>query len=162
MEMIHYKEKTDVKGGGDNCWSNAFESWIFIRRTDAQAEAPKLWPPDAKSWLSEKTRPWCWERLKSRGEGYDRGQDGWMVSLTQRTWVWASSGRWWRTGKPGVLQSMGSQRVEHNWVTEQQCSWVGERRWGLVTSIGVSLRLIYWSLIYSNWRRGWIWVQISG
>ena len=52
-------------------------------------------------------------------EGDDRGGDGWMASPTQWTWVWASSGRWWRTGKPGVLQ-MGSQRVGHDWVTEQQ------------------------------------------
>ena len=50
----------------------------------------------------------------------DRGWDGWMASVTQWTWVWASSGRWWRTGKPGMLQSMGSQRVGHNWVVEQQ------------------------------------------
>ena len=46
------------------------------------------------------------------------GWDGWMVSLTQWTWVWVSSKRWWWTGKPGVLQSMGSQRVRHDWVTE--------------------------------------------
>jgi len=65
-------------------------------------------------------RPWFWERLKVRGEGDDRGWDGWMASTTQWTWVWANSGRWWRTGKPSVLQSMGSQRVGHNWVTEQQ------------------------------------------
>ena len=54
------------------------------------------------------------------GEGDDRGWDGWMASPTQWTWIWASSGRWWRIGRPGVLQSMGSQRVGHNWVTEQQ------------------------------------------
>ena len=53
-----------------------------------------------------------------------RGLNGWMASPTQRTWVWASSRRWWRTGKPGVLQSMGSQRVKHNWATEQQLLWV--------------------------------------
>ena len=64
-------------------------------------------------------RPWYWERLKA-GEGEDRGWDGWMASPTQWTWVWANSGRWWRTGKPSVLQSMGSQRVRHDWVTEQQ------------------------------------------
>ena len=57
-------------------------------------------------------RPWCWERLKARGEGDDRGWDGWMASATQWTWVWARSGRWWWTGRPGVLQSMGSQRVD--------------------------------------------------
>ena len=45
---------------------------------------------------------------------------GWLASPTQWIWVWASSGRWWRTGRPGVLQSMGSQRVRHNWATEQQ------------------------------------------
>ena len=54
----------------------------------------------------------------SRGEGDNRGWVGWMASWTQWTWVWASSGSWWRTGKPGVLQSMGLQRVEHDWVTE--------------------------------------------
>ena len=59
-------------------------------------------------------RPWCWERLKVGG-GDDRGWDGWMASLTQRTWVWASSGSWWWTGKPGVLQATGSQRVGHDW-----------------------------------------------
>ena len=52
-------------------------------------------------------------------EGDDRGRDGWMASPTQCTWVWANSARWWRTGKPGVLQPMGSQRVRHGWVTEQ-------------------------------------------
>ena len=51
-------------------------------------------------------------------QGNDRGWDGWMASLTWWTWVWASSGSWWWTGKPGVLRSMGSQRVRHDWVTE--------------------------------------------
>ena len=63
-------------------------------------------------------RPWCWERLKVGGEGDNRGWDGWMASLTRQTWVWASSGSQWWTGKPGMLQSMGSQRVRHNWATE--------------------------------------------
>ena len=60
----------------------------------------------------------CWERLKAGGEGDDRGWDGWMASLTQWTWIWASSRSWWWTGKPGMLQSMGSQRVGHDWGTE--------------------------------------------
>ena len=64
--------------------------------------------------------PWCWERLKAGRKGDDRGWDGWMASPTQWTWVWANSRRWWRTGKPGVLQSMGSQRVQHHWGTEEQ------------------------------------------
>ena len=59
------------------------------------------------------------ERLKA-GEGDDRIWDGWMVSPTQWTWVWGGSGSWWWMGRPSVLQSMGSQRVRHNWMTEQQ------------------------------------------
>ena len=72
------------------------------------------------TWWEELThlkRPWFWEILKA-GEGENRGWDGWMASLTQWTWVWASSGNWWWTGKPGVLQSMRLQRVRHDWVTE--------------------------------------------
>ena len=63
-------------------------------------------------------RPWCWERLKAGGKGNDRGWDGWMASPTQWTWVWVNSGSSWRTWKPGMLQSMGSQRVGHGWVIE--------------------------------------------
>ena len=48
------------------------QSWIFIGRTDVEAETSIPWPPDAKSWLIWK-RPWCWERLKAGGEGDDRG-----------------------------------------------------------------------------------------
>ena len=73
------------------------------------------------TWCEELThwkRPWCWERLKEGGEGEDRGWDGWMASLTQWTWVWVNSGNWWWTGRPGMLQSMGSQRVGHHWETE--------------------------------------------
>ena len=52
------------------------------------------------------------------GEGYDRGWDGWMASPTQWIWVWVNSGSWWWTGRPGVLQFMGLQRVGHDWATE--------------------------------------------
>ena len=67
-------------------------------------------------------KPWCWERLKAGWEGDDRWCDGWMASLTRWTWVWGSSRCCWWTGKPGVLQSMGSQSVENNWETE--LNWV--------------------------------------
>ena len=73
------------------------------------------------TWCEELThwkRPWCWERLKAGGEGDDRGWNGWMTSPTRWTWVWASSGSWWWTGRPGVLQFMESQRVRHDWATE--------------------------------------------
>ena len=81
------------------------------------------WANTLATWCEELThwkRPWGWERLKAGGEGDNREWDGWMASLTQWTWVWANSGRWWRIGAPGVHQSMGSRRVRHNWVTEQQ------------------------------------------
>ena len=92
------------------------QSWIFTRRTYWS------WNPNTlATWYEELThwkRPWCWERLKAGGDGDDRGWDGWMASSTQWAWVWVSSRSWWRTGKPGVLQSMGSQRVGHDWATE--------------------------------------------
>ena len=73
------------------------------------------------TWYEELThlkRPWCWERLRAGGEGDDRGWDGWMASLTQRTWVWVDSGSWWWAGRPGMLWFMGSQRVRHDWATK--------------------------------------------
>ena len=75
------------------------------------------------TWCEELTywkRPWCWERLKASGKGDDRGWDGWTVSSTLLTWVWRNSRRWWRIGNPGVLQSMGLQRVGHDLATKQQ------------------------------------------
>ena len=96
--------------------------WIFIGRTDAEAETPILWPPDVKNWLIGKD--WCWERLKAGGEGDDRGWDGWMASPTLQTWVWASFGSWWWTGKPGVLQSKGCKESD---MTEQ-LNWSGVKQ----------------------------------
>ena len=93
------------------------QSWIFIGRTDAEAEAPILWPPDVMNWLLGKD-PDAGKDWRQEEKGEDRGWDGWMASSTWQTWVWASSGSWWWTGKPGVLQSIGSQRVRHDWVTE--------------------------------------------
>ena len=72
------------------------------------------------AWYEESTHwksPWYWERLKAGGAGSDRGWDGWMASLTQWTWVWANSGREWRTGKLSVLQFIELQRVGHDWAT---------------------------------------------
>ena len=94
------------------------QPWIFIGGTDAEAEAPTFWLPDANSWLTRKDPDAGkdWGQEEKRG---DRGWDGWMVSLIQWTWVWANSGRLWRTGKPGMLKSLGSQRVRHDLATEQ-------------------------------------------
>ena len=65
--------------------------------------------------LTHLKRPWCWERLRARGEGDDRGRDGWMASLTQCTWVWVDSGNWWWTGRPGC----GSWGCKQSDMTEQ-------------------------------------------
>ena len=67
------------------------QPWIFIGKTDAKAEAPILWPTHWK-------RLWCWKRLRAGRGRDDRGWDGWMASSTQWAWVWANSGRQWRTG----------------------------------------------------------------
>ena len=95
-------------------------------------------------WCEELTRwkrPWCWERLRAGGEGDDRGWDGWMASPTKWTWVWINSGSWWWTGRPGVLQSMGLQRVGHDWASE--LNWTGESRqcWKSYIPPGPSLEL---------------------
>ena len=75
------------------------QPWIFIGRTDAKDEGPILWPPDARSWLITLMLG----KIEGRRRRSDRGWDGWMASLTQWTWVWTNSGKWWRTGKPGML-----------------------------------------------------------
>ena len=105
-------------------YSEGDQPWVFFGGNDTKAEAPVLWPPHTKSWLIGKEelthwkRPWCWEGLGAGGEGDDRGWDGWMATTTRWTRVWVNSGRWWWTGRPGVLQFMGSQRGGHEWVTE--------------------------------------------
>ena len=92
------------------------QSWIFIGRTDAEADTTILLPADMKNWLIGKDSD-AGKRLKA-GEGDDRGWDGWMASSIWWTRIWVSSGSWWWTGKPSVLQFMVSQRVGHDWVTE--------------------------------------------
>ena len=76
----------------------------------------------------------CRERLKVGGEGYNRGWDGWMATPTQWTWVWVSSSSWWWTGKPSILQSMGSQIVRYDWT---ELSW---------TEYGPGLLMFYTNL----------------
>ena len=67
-------------------------------------------------------RLWCWDGFGAGGEGDDRGWDGWMASLIRWMWVWVYSGSWWWTGRPGMLQFIGSQRVRQDWVTEMNWS----------------------------------------
>ena len=91
--------------------SEGEQPWDFFGRNDAKAETPVLWPPHEKSWLigkgSDAGRDWGQEE-----KGMKRGWDGWMASLTRWTWVWVNSGRWWWTGRPGVLRFMGWQRAD--------------------------------------------------
>ena len=97
------------------------------------------------TWCEELThlkRPLCWERLKVGGERDDRGWDDSMASPTQWTWIWVSSRSWWWTGKPGVLQSTGLQRVGHDWVTELN--------WSPLSLKNLSICKIEFHLIFSS------------
>ena len=89
------------------------QSWVFIGRTDVDAETPILWPPHVKSWFIWKDPDGGkdWE-----GERDDGGWGGWMASLTRWTWIWVNFGSWWWIGRPGLLQSMGSQRDVTEWL----------------------------------------------
>ena len=93
------------------------QPWIFIGRTDAEAETPILWPPDVKNWLIGKDpvagKDWRWEE---KGMTEDE-MVGWHHQLYGHEFK-TSFGSWWRTGKPGMLQSMGLQRAGHDWVIE--------------------------------------------
>ena len=109
--LLDCKEIQPVHPKGD-------QSWLFIGRTDVEAETPILWPPDAKSWLIWKDpdagKDWG---LEEKGMT-ENEMDGWMASLTQRTWIWVNSGSCWWTGRCGVLRFMELQRVGHDWATE--------------------------------------------
>ena len=108
------------------------QSWIFIARTDAEAETPILWPPDVKKWLMWKDldagKDWRWEKGTTEDELF-----GWL-SPTQWTCAWVDSRSWWWTGWPGMLQPMGSQRVGYNWVTELNWCHLQPRDWHTVWS----------------------------
>ena len=96
------------------------QSWIFIGRTDAEAEAPILWPPDGTANLLEKLL--MLRKIDSKRRRRQQRMRWLNGSLTQWTWIWANTRRQW-TGKPGVLQSMELQRVRYDWATEQQGTW---------------------------------------
>ena len=147
------KEIQPVHSKGD-------QSWVFIGRTDVEAETPILWPPDVKSWLiwkdpdAGKDWGWCWERLRVGGDGDERGWDGRMASPTQWTWVWVNSGSWWWTGRPSVLQFMVSQRVRHYWATE--LNWIDMYIYIIaltyVIDIKHMLSIKYTCILYICWR----------
>ena len=131
---LHFKASQPVNPKGN-------QSWIFSGTMGT--EAAILWPPDNKNW----ERPWCWEKLKAGGGGDNRWWDDWMKSLTQWTWIWASSGSWWRTGEPGMLLFMMSQRVRHDWVTKQQWYCTGNSfQSGSWEKVALIFKLLYGNL----------------
>ena len=121
------------------------QPWIFIGRANAEAEAPILWPADVKSRFTGKDPDAgkVWGQVE---KGSERGWDSWMASPTQWTWTWAISGTWWRTGKPGVLWSMGLQRVRHNLGTEKQQKATRAYlfTWGLIV-------VYFWNSVSLKW-----------
>ena len=110
VPCLDCKEIQPVHSKGDQSWVFFGRSWNSSTLATSCEE------------LTHWKRLWCWEGLGAGGEGDDRGWDGWMASPTQWTWVWVNSGSWWWTGRPGVLQSMGSQRVGQDWATE--LNWI--------------------------------------
>ena len=106
------KEIKPVNPTGNQPWNIHWKDWCWSWSSNTLA----TWCKEPTHWK----RPWYWEKLRAGGEGDNRGWAHWMASLTQKTGVWASSRREWRTGKPGVLQSMGLKRVGRDWATEQQ------------------------------------------
>ena len=119
------------------------QSWMFIGRTDVEAETPVLWPPDEKSWLIEKT--WCWERLRAGGEGDNRGWDSWIASPTWWTWIWVDSRNWWWT-QAWCAAVHGVTKFRHTWVTELN--------WTEFTC--AFLRVCFWETIIED-----IWIPIK-
>ena len=105
-------------------WTARWSNWSILKEINPWKDWWCSWSSNTlATWCEKLThwkRPWCWERLKAGGD--NRGWDSWMAP-TQWTWVWGSSRRWWRTGKPGVLQSMGLQRVGHDWATHNNSNF---------------------------------------
>ena len=124
---LDYKEFQLVHPKGD-------QSWVFIGRTDAEAETPN-------TLLTHWKRLWCWEGLGAGGEGDDRGWDGWMASPTWWTGVWVNSGDWWWTGRCAVIHGVAkswtwlSDWTELNW---SQIRYVSIRGTGNYSSKGIN------------------------
>ena len=106
-----YRENWGMRQGRKSTLNTHWKDWYQSWSSNTLA----IWCEEPTHWKW----PWYWEGLKAGGEWGDRGWDGWMASLVQWTGVWASSRRWWRIEKTGVLQSMGSQRVGNDLATEQ-------------------------------------------
>ena len=98
------------------------QPWILIGRTDVETEAPVFWSPDVNSWFTGRKFLMLGKIEDRRRRGHQRMR--WLDVITDAMDMNLENfGRWWGTERPGVLQSMGSHRVGHNWVTEQQHLW---------------------------------------
>ena len=95
------------------------QPWIFTGRTEAKAEASVFWSFDANRWLTGRV-PDAGKDWGQKGKRASEDEMARWHHWLQWTWTWANSGRWRRTGRPGMLQGMGSQRVRHDWATERQ------------------------------------------
>ena len=136
----------------------SFHGWGQVDLSDSLFLHLKDWcwswnSNTSATWCEELThlkRPWCWERLKA-GEGDNRWWDSWMALPTQWTWVWVDSRSWWWTGRPGMLQFMGSQRVRHDWVTE--VNWTLSHR-DLYISSQSTRRKTWFLLVFTTSLKG--------
>ena len=152
----------------DRCYRNCGNSFCELLE-DRRNNSTNTWEicfslinsSTLTTWCEELThlkRPWCWEKLRAGREWDNRGWNGWMASLTQWTWVWIHSGSWRWTGRPGMLQSMVSQKVGHDWVTKLKLnSWWIFRLLDIlaivksaVMNFGVDIS--FWTMLFSRYR----------
>ena len=122
------------------CLNIHWKDWCWSWNSNTSA----TWCEELTHWK----RPWCWERLKA-GEGDDREWDVWTAS---RTWVWVSSRSWWWTGKPDVLQSMGLQRVRHDWATELN--------WYVSLTLVNNVELFFKAVLSVYTATSWLWENL--
>ena len=124
-------------GVGEDSWESLGLQGDPIRPFERRSVLGIHWKDWCWSWnsntlatsceeLTHLKRPWYWERLRAGWEEDDREWDDWMTTPTQWTWVWVASNSWWWTGRPGMLQSMGSQKIGHDWGTK--LNWTVSRR----------------------------------
>ena len=157
--LLPWISRGRITGSYGSSWTARRSNWSLLKEINPNSHWKDWccsWGCNSLAiWCKEPThwkRPWCLERLKAGIEGDDRGQDGWMASPTRWIWVWIDSGSWWWTERPGMLQSAGSPKVGHNWVTELNWTenWYCEDI-GSYTSQGVKIILL-------NLRKCHIWL----
>ena len=139
------KEIQPFNPKGNQSWIIHWKDWCWSWNSNTLAS----WHEELIHWK----RLWCWERLKAEGEGDDRGWDGWMASLTRWMWLCVNSGRWWWTGKPGMLRFMESQESDMterlNWT---ELNWTDKSR--------PLISLVQWLRIHLPMQGTWVWSPV--